>query len=104
MSEHPESPARWIVPSLQDAAGAVGPLTADKIEAIRREAHAQAYAKGLEEGRRAGREELEKRLAEIDAVFADLSQPLRDLDEDVEKALVGLAVRVARQIIGRLRS
>ncbi|BCX81643.1 flagellar assembly protein FliH [Methylomarinovum caldicuralii] len=69
----------------------------------------QGYREGREKGEREGREaaraEMEKILAEeaghLKAVMDCLSQPLAQLDEEVERELVALAMAVAKQLVRR---
>lgn len=102
-AEQPPPATRWVAPSLggDPRKPGTGPMTADRLEAIQKDAYDEAYTNGLEAGRRAGKAELDRRLEEVEAILGDFSAPLRELDQEVEEALVGLAVRVARQIIRR---
>lgn len=100
-------------------------LTVDEIEAMQRQAYDEAYAKGLEEGRRDGLEQghqegstkgyeeglqkgydenahlLKAQAESLGNLLATLSEPLKALDDEVESELVELAIAIARQLVRR---
>ena len=88
-------------------------LTVDEIEAMQKQAYDEAfaqgkkdgYSQGFNEGSRQGYEEnvqmLQKKATEFAGLLESLSQPFKDLDTEVEKELVKLAVGIATQIIRR---
>ncbi|MDT4329231.1 flagellar assembly protein FliH [Methylomonas sp. MED-D] len=100
-----------------DVKEATETLTVDQIEAIQKQAYAEAYAQGrqqgmeegreigLEEGRRQGYEEslhlLQKQAAELNVLLEALSEPFRTLDAAVEEELVKLACAIAGQLVRR---
>ena len=95
--------ARWIAPDVGGGVGLTAPglMTANKLEALQQRAYDEAFARGLEEGNQAGRDTLSGYVEQLDALVNYLGEPFRQLDDDVESALVDLAIRVARQIIRR---
>lgn len=92
-------------------------LTVDEIEAVQKQAYDEAFAQGKKDGYDEGFNEgfnegssrgyqenvqrLQNKAAEFSSLLAALSQPFRDLDAEVEKELVKLAIAVATQIIRR---
>ena len=86
---------RWDVPQLDDG----GPYGAGM------DAGQQAREKGFEQGRQegldAGREQVLAQLAVLQRLMQTLATPLAELDEQVEKELVALAMTVARQVVYR---
>ncbi len=88
-------------------------LTVDEIEAMQKQAYDEAlaqgnkdgYSQGFKEGSRQGYAEnvqaLQKQAAAFVSLMDALSQPFKDLDAEVEKELVKLAMAIARQIIHR---
>jgi len=98
MSDAPAATERWEVPAID---GGSGPVTAGRLEALQREAWEEAFRTGREEGLAAGRQEVAERAARLDALVAAQARPLAALDESVEKALVELAMRVAKQLFRR---
>ena len=99
-SEAGQQPVRWIAPEV-GRPGAAPPMTVDKLEALQRSAFDEAFAQGLEAGREEGRKQLAVQAEALNRCVEALAEPFRELDEEVEQALVSLAIRVARQIIRR---
>ncbi|MEQ8803978.1 MAG: FliH/SctL family protein, partial [Haliea sp.] len=103
---------RW---QLQDVATATSPKTggprqppsaqklhsAAELEALQKQAWDEAYARGLEAGRVAGKADVDRVAARLQQVLGALASPLQDIDEQVEEELLQLALAVARQIIRR---
>jgi flagellar assembly protein FliH len=101
-----DSCQRWQMPEVGAGLGLAGEargnyLTATRLEEIQQ----QAYEEGFELGRREGIEKgaaLAKEKAErIEAILNLLSRPLHQLDDEVVKEVVSLALTVARQVIRR---
>lgn len=84
-------------------------LTVDEIERMQNQAYEEAYAQGHQEGYTQGYNEgheakeqaLQQQITEFQALISTLGEPLKTLDEEVEKELVALAISVATQIIRR---
>lgn len=100
-----ESAVRWVAPdvggdSLSSQSGD-GPMTVDKLEALQHAAYEEAFAQGLEAGRTEGLTQLAGQTEVLIQCIENLSEPFRELDEEVEQSLVSLAIRIARQIIRR---
>ena len=103
---------RWAMPEVHGTAGQGGnqPLmTANRLQQVQEEAYREAYEQGRKEGFEYGhREALEStraRLAQsvslIDGIVESMSEPLAELDTEVEEELVALAMAVARQLVRR---
>ncbi|WP_162299960.1 flagellar assembly protein FliH [Kineobactrum sediminis] len=75
--------------------------SARALEALQKQAHDEAYARGLEEGRAAGRAEMIRKGAAVEALLGSMLQPLKDIDAEVEDELVQLTLAVARQVLHR---
>lgn len=95
--------------------------TVEAIEAMQKLAFDEAskqgwregYEKGLEQGRKdgfdqgrdagfeQGRSELDRRIAEFRSLTDLLSEPLKELDGQIEDELLGLSVAIARQLVRR---
>lgn len=60
---------------------------------------AQGLEKGTEEGLASGKEQADQINANIENVLSQLYQPLRELDDDVEKQLLGLVTQLASAVI-----
>lgn len=65
----------------------------------------EGYEKGLEQGRKKGfeegRSELDQRVNDFRNLAEQLSEPLKELDEQIETELVGLSIGIAKQLIRR---
>jgi flagellar assembly protein FliH len=68
---------------------------------LQAEAHKEAFAQGLAEGREAGRAEVKVQVERLAGMFYDLAKPFEVLDEEVERELLTLAMALARQIVRR---
>ena len=85
------------------------PLTASQLEALQREAYAEAFEQGRREGDERGYEEGRKRAetearplaASLQAMLKTLAEPLSRLDDEVEENLVALAFACTRQLVRR---
>jgi len=112
MSTRPatEAIARWDLPTVTGKpiqARRIG-KTVGELEDVERRAYEEAFAKGREAGLAAARAETEKSIAQakshvarLDAICNMLSQPLKDLDAQVEGELTHLALTIARQLVRR---
>lgn len=95
----------WSLPDF----GGDRPMSVADLQALQQ----AAYDEGLELGRKAGHDEglrrgtedarrrAEPLLRELRSVLAALAQPLEALDDEIEQALAGLAMAVARQLVRR---
>lgn len=96
----------------------LGPvMTVDEIEAMQNQAYTGAFARGEEEGRKAGhkqgyeeglqqgyaenRQLLQSQAQQLLSIMQTLNEPFQKLDEEVEKELVALAMAVAAQLVRR---
>jgi flagellar assembly protein FliH len=83
--------------------------TAAELERLHKRAWDEGYERGHAEGFRSGRQEalegargeITERLALLDALVATLDQPLRRLDDQVEREVVTLVVAIVRQLVRR---
>ncbi|HLS82570.1 MAG TPA: flagellar assembly protein FliH [Steroidobacter sp.] len=104
------SVSRWDLPLVTGRpvqARRVG-KTVEELEEVERRAYAEAYAKGRQEGLAAAHKEMQKiieqltsQVARLDSVCASLALPLEEMDEQVERELMQLAVTIARQLVRR---
>jgi flagellar assembly protein FliH len=106
----------WLPPDVEvpDTVGSAreepGTLpTADQLEQLQK----QAYEEGYEQGRREGfeyghkealaqgREELKGRIGQFEMLMSTLEEPLKQLDDQVEQALIELVITMVRQLVRR---
>jgi flagellar assembly protein FliH len=88
-------------------------LTVDEIEAMQKQAYDEAFAQGkmhgfqqgFDEGSKKGYEDnlhlLQSQAAKMVSLLESLSEPFKNLDEEVENELVKLVIGIATQIIRR---
>jgi flagellar assembly protein FliH len=81
----------------------VMPLTASKIEALHQQARQEGFEQGKQEGYKAGmaqaKAELDVTNAQLNRIIAQLVHPLADQDKDLDKALVNLAMALAKSVV-----
>ena len=68
---------------------------------LQAEAYKEAFEQGLAEGREAGRAEVSAQVERLAGMFYDLAKPFDELDAEVERELLALAMALARQIVRR---
>lgn len=86
---------RWDVPQLDDD-GSHG----HSPDAVRR-AREEGFEQGRQEGLAAARDQVQAEIDILRRLLQGLTTPFAELDEQVEKELVALALGVARQVIYR---
>lgn len=88
---------------------AVKPFTVEELEQIRAEAYNEGFATGERDGFHSGqlkaqqeaRTRLDARLAELEAIMAQLLEPMNQQDEQIEDMLLQLLESMVRQVIQR---
>ena len=82
-----------------------GPITAEAIEKIQKQAYKEAYDEGLANGYKdgvaKGKLELETQFQLLKKALSALSEPFAQLDTEVQQQLTELAVIIARQLVRR---
>lgn len=92
----------WQVPDMQSGRRTASqPLTASQLEEVQNLAHREGFEQGQQEGREAGLKEFAEKARHLEQIFHALEQPFEQLDDEIEKQLVELAMVVARQLIRR---
>ena len=100
---------RWQCPNVEhgDAGSlvSVGPITAEAIERIQKQAYKEAYdegfAKGHKEGAAKGKSELNPQIDLVKTALRALADPLTQVDREVEQQLADFAIVIARQLVRR---
>ncbi len=94
---------RWELPVVEgrDAFNSIQPMTAEKLEAIHKQAHQEGFEQGHKEGLAAAQKEITAQLQRLKQILNALAEPLQAADDQVEQELIALAMAVARQIIRR---
>lgn len=91
----------WSAPDVGGGAAAPSPPTVSGLADLQAEAYQEAYAQGLAEGREAGRGQVRAQVEQLAGMFYDLARPFEELDAEVERELLTLAMALARQIVRR---
>jgi flagellar assembly protein FliH len=91
----------WVAPDMSAPAPPARPPTVGGLADLQAEAYREAFDQGLAEGRAAGREEVRQQVERISGLFYDLAKPFEELDAEVERELLTLAMALARQIVRR---
>lgn len=100
MSDPAASAERWQVPAIDGSDGA-GYMTAGRLEALQKEAYDEAFQRGRADGLAAGEAAAKERVQRLDELLCALARPFDELDEQVEKQLVDLAMTVVQQLFRR---
>jgi flagellar assembly protein FliH len=96
----PDGAEKWDAP-LFEGMSEGGYVTASHLEEVQKQAYDEAHAEGYQAGLKAGEEDAGKRVARLDELLDSLARPFELLDESVEKNLVDLAIKIARQLFRR---
>jgi flagellar assembly protein FliH len=108
-----EKPQEVIEPEIVEEEPPAPTLTVEEIEAIQKQAHAEGFALGKQEGYQAGFVEgskkgydenvhlIEVRTNQLVSLLESFATPFKHLDESVEQALADLSVKIAKQILHR---
>ena len=102
---------RWQTPLVEQSATnseaqlSVGPITAQAIEKIQKQAYKEAYDEGLANGYKDGvakaNAELSPKIQLLEKALNAISEPFAQLDQEVEQQLTELAITIARHLVRR---
>jgi flagellar assembly protein FliH len=96
---------RWELPNVgtqpltPKAANTPPQPTVRELAALEEQARAEGYAAGRAEGLAAAQQQLQQRLAQLDALYDAAARPLQSLDEQTGQELARLATIVASRVI-----
>jgi flagellar assembly protein FliH len=91
----------WSAPDMGKGSAGHKLPTVSGLADLQAEAHKEAFEQGLAEGREAGRAEVRAQVERLEGMFYDLAKPFEELDTEVERELLTLAMTLARQIVRR---
>jgi len=89
---------RWELPQVKDPDAS---STAEELQTIQKQAYDEGFAFGQKEGFEQKKQELEINAASLCSIIEILSDPLKDLDEDIVNQLAELSMLVAKQVVRR---
>ena len=95
----PESYERWELPRVNGPR--VSTATAKELETIQKQAYDEAYAIGQKEGYQQKIQELETQTQTLRSIIEMLSEPLKEMDDEVVNQLAQLSMTVAKQVVRR---
>jgi len=91
----------WTAPDMGGLMAPPALATVGGLVDLQAEAHKEAFDQGLAEGREAGRADVRAQVERFAGMIDALAQPFEQLDADVERELLTLAMALARQIVRR---
>ncbi|MCK5386051.1 MAG: flagellar assembly protein FliH [Gammaproteobacteria bacterium] len=89
---------RWELPLVN---GPGASATAEELQTIQKQAYDEGFALGQKEGFEQKKQELEINAAFLRSMIEILSEPLKNLDEDIVNQLAELSMIVAKQVVRR---
>ena len=93
---------RWELPLVNGEAESSSNATAKELETIQQQAaYEEGFARGQKEGHEQKAEELQQKLATLHSIIELLSEPLKEIDDEIIDQLSHLSMAVARQVIRR---
>lgn len=91
---------RWELPRVSGPVVS-SKVTAEELESIQKQAYNEGFALGQQEGLQHKKQELEESAASLRSIIGLLTEPLKELDDDVVSQLAQLSMTVAKQVIRR---
>jgi flagellar assembly protein FliH len=91
----------WAAPDMGQSSPGHKLPTVSGLADLQAEAHKEAFEQGLAEGREAGQAQIRAQVERLEGMFHDLAKPFEELDAEVERELLTLAMTLARQIVRR---
>lgn len=92
---------RWELPLVNEPVVTAPVATAQELETIQQQAYEEGFALGQKEGFEKTKYEVDKNIASLKSIIELMSEPLKDLDEDIVNQLAQLSMAVAKQVIRR---
>jgi len=92
---------KWELPLVSDPARPKETVTAEKLESIQQQAYDEGFALGKKEGFEQTKSVLEKNSAALASIIELLSEPLKELDDEMVEQMVQLSILIAKQVVRR---
>jgi flagellar assembly protein FliH len=90
---------RWELPLVSGPT--VSSSTVKELESIHEQAYNEGFALGQKEGLQQKKQELDNNIASLRSIIEMLTEPLKELDDDVVNQLAQLSMTVAKQVVRR---
>ena len=92
---------RWELPVVSGKTASSSAATAKELETIQQQAYEEGFVLGQKEGHEQKLQELEQQSAQLQSMIEILSDPLKELDDEIVEQLSHLSMAVAKQVIRR---
>ncbi len=92
---------RWELPLVNGETASSSNATAKELETIQQQAYQEGFALGQKEGHEQKTQELEQKLVTLNSIIELLSEPLKELDDEIVEQLSHLSMAVAKQVVRR---
>lgn len=91
---------RWELP-LVNAPEEQARVTAEDLKNIQKQAYDEGFAFGQKEAFEQTKSALEKKIASLGSIIEMLTEPLKELDDEIVEQLAQLSMTVAKQVVRR---
>lgn len=98
MSEVLRGAVRWEAPAFGEPPPGET-LSAEEVAAVLEQARSEGHAQGLAEGLKAGQQEIARQVQRLQQLHRAMSNPLDQIDEDIQRRVVTLALTLAEQVL-----
>ena len=89
---------RWELPLVS---GPLSASTVNELESIQKQAYKEGFELGQKEGFEQTKHKMENNAAALQSIIDVLSEPLKEMDDDVVNQLAQLSMTVAKQVVRR---
>lgn len=89
---------RWELPLVS---GPLSASTVNELESIQKQAYKEGFELGQKEGFEQTKHKMESNAAALQSIIDVLSEPLKEMDDDVVNQLAQLSMTVAKQVVRR---
>lgn len=96
---------RWQLPKVSHSDISLHGTTAEKLELLQKQAYEEGYNAGYELGEKKAYEEKKQELTDnnnaLSSIIELLTEPLKEIDDEIVKQLADLSMVVAKQVVRR---
>lgn len=91
---------RWELPLVHDPSQQE-PVTAEELKNIQQQAYDEGFAVGKKEGYQREKHILDNNVASLASIIDTLTEPLKEIDDEIIEQLAELSMTVAKQVVRR---